>query len=79
MHLISNGINGVNINSLLQIVALLQIFSKSTQPIGFVKPNIIRISNYKVKYIRQVAGGLIIFFRNSRIIFFKTSWLNCEQ
>ena len=27
----------------------------------------------------QINGGLIMFFRNSRIRFFKTSGLNCEQ
>ena len=41
------------------------IFRKGTQP--------------KVKYIARINGGFIMFFGNSRIRFFQTSWLDCEQ
>ena len=55
------------------------IFSKGTQPFDFTKHNLIRELAYKVKYIIQINRGLIMFFRNSRITFFKISWLNCGQ
>ena len=37
-------------------------FSKATQPLAFIKHNIIRKLAYKVKYVSQINGGLIIFF-----------------
>ena len=58
------------------------ILSKATQPVDFIKPNIIQKLANKVKYINQINGGLIIFFfffKNSRIRFFYSIWLNCEQ
>ena len=38
------------------------ILSKATQPVDFIKPNIIQKLANKVKYINQINGGLIIFF-----------------
>ena len=55
------------------------VFSKSIQPFNFIKPNVIQKLAYKVQYISQINGGLILFFGNSIIRFFKTSWLDCEQ
>ena len=46
------------------------IFSKGTQPLDFIKRNVIRKLAYKVKYISQTNRGLIMFFGNSRIRFF---------
>ena len=47
----------------------------------FSKANILRKLASKVKYISQINRGLIMFcfVFNSRIRFFKISWLNCEQ
>ena len=83
-HLISNGLNGVIINSLqcrlwLCFKLLRSIFSKSTQPFDFIRRNIIWKLTYKVKYINEINEVLIIFFANSGIRFFKLSWLDCEQ
>ena len=50
------------------------LFSKATQPSDFIKPNVIRKLAYKVKYIGQINGGLIMFFRK-----FENSWLDCEK
>ena len=50
------------------------LFSKATQPSDFIKPNVIRKLAYKVKYIGQINGGLIMFFRK-----FENSWLYCEK
>ena len=48
------------------------IFSKATQLQDFIKPNVIRKLAYKVKYISQINGGLIMFFRKFKDqIFFK--------
>ena len=54
-------------------------FSKSTQPIDFIKHNLIKKLTYKIKYISQINGGLITLFGNSRIRFFLISWLHCEH
>ena len=48
---------------------LCSILSKGTQPFDFIKPNVISKLTYKVKYISQINGGLIMFFRDSRIRF----------
>ena len=86
LHLISNKLNGVNINSfgfvVFLCVSLCSIFSKYTQPFTFSKTNVIRKLAYKVKF-SQINVGLIVFsiFGNS-IRFFKISslsWLDCEQ
>ena len=51
------------------------ILSKATQPFDFIKPNIIQKLAYKVKYISQINGGLIMFFlENSKVRFFKVSF-----
>ena len=55
------------------------IFSKGKQPFDFIKRNVIRKLAYKVKYIGQINGGLIMFFANSRIRFLKISCLDCEN
>ena len=55
------------------------IFSKDTKAFDFTKCNAIRKLAYKVKYIRQINGGLIMFSANSRTRFSKISWLDCEQ
>ena len=76
-HLISNGLNWVNNNSLMLIVAmwicgykfLCSIFSKGTQRFDFIRRNVIQKLASKVKYI----------FGNLRIRFFKISWLDREQ
>ena len=39
-------------------------FSKGTQPFDFTKGNVIRKLAYKVKYIRQINGDLIMLFAN---------------
>ena len=49
---------------------LCTIYSKSTQRFDFIKHNIIQKLAYKVKYISQINGSLIVFFENSRIRFF---------
>ena len=58
---------------------LSSLFNKDTYPFDFIKPNVIWKLNFKVKYKCQVNGGLIMFFENSRIRFFKISWLDYEQ
>ena len=58
---------------------LCSIFSKGKQPFDFIKCNILQKLAYKVKYISQINGGLLMFFGNLRITFFKISWLDCEQ
>ena len=58
---------------------LCSLFNKDTYPFDFIKPNIIWKLNFKVKCISQINGGLIMFFENSGIRFFKISWLDCEQ
>ena len=50
---------------------LCSLFNKDTYPFDFIKPNVIWKLNCKVKYKCQVNGGLIMFFENSRIRFFK--------
>ena len=50
-----------------------------TQPFYFIKCNIIWKLANKVKNICQINGGLIMFFENSRLRFFKISRLICEQ
>ena len=47
------------------------MFSKGTQPFDFIKLNVIRKLAYKVKYIDQINGGLIMFFANLRVRFFE--------
>ena len=47
------------------------MFSKDTQPFDSIKCNLIQKLAYKVKYISQINGGLIMFFANSRIRFLK--------
>ena len=42
---------------------MFSIFSKAVQPYDFIKPNVIQKLAYKVKYISQINGGLIMFFR----------------
>ena len=71
--MISNGVNRVNINSLIFC-----IFSKGTQPTDSIKPHVILKLAYKVKYISQINGGLVMFFGNS-ITFFWITWHNNGQ
>ena len=47
------------------------MFSKGIQPFDFIKYNVIQKLAYKVQYISQINGDLLMFFRNVRIIFFK--------
>ena len=49
---------------------LCNIFCKSTQPFDFIKHNVIRKLAYKVNYIIQINGVLIMLFSNSRVRFF---------
>ena len=49
---------------------LCSIFSKGAQPFDFIKPNLIWKLTYKVQYISQINGGLIMFFQNLRIQLF---------
>ena len=49
---------------------LCTISNKSTHPFDNIKPNVIQRLAYKVKYISQINGGLIMFFGNLRIGFF---------
>ena len=39
------------------------IFTKATQSLDFIKPNLIRKLAHKVKYINQINGVLIMFFQ----------------
>ena len=43
-------------------------FAKGTQPFDFTKDNLIQKSVYKIKYIIQINGGLIMFFGNWEIL-----------
>ena len=47
------------------------MFSKGIQPFDFIKYNVIQKLAYKVQYISQINGDLLMFFRNVRIRFFK--------
>ena len=47
------------------------MFSKGIQPFDFIKYNVIQKLTYKVQYISQINGDLLMFFRNVRIRFFK--------
>ena len=73
--LLSNGLNGViyqpiDINWDLDFYRFLcSVFIKSTQTFDSMKPSVIWKLTYKVKYISQINGALIMFFRNSRIKF----------
>ena len=49
----------------------LSIFIKEPQHLNFIKRNRIWKLVYKVKYIGEINGGLIMFIENSRIRFFK--------
>ena len=42
------------------------ILSKATQPVDFIKPNVIQNLANRVKYISQINGGLIMFFSSIR-------------
>ena len=42
---------------------------EATQPFDFIKPNVIRKFGIKLKYISQINGGLIMFFRKFENIF----------
>ena len=53
---------------------LCSIFSKGAQPFDFIKPNLIWKLTYKVQYISQINGGLIMFFQNLRIQLFGLNW-----
>ena len=55
---------------------LYSLSSKGTQPCDSIKRT--TILAYKVKYISQINGSLILFFGNLRIRFFQISWLDCE-
>ena len=47
------------------------MFSKGTQPFVLIKCNaVIQKLTYKVKYIDQINGGLIMFFGNLKVKFF---------
>ena len=77
--LISNGLDGVNNNLGLCYKFLCSIFSKGTKLFDFMKRNIVWRLVYKVKCISHINEGLIMFFGNSRIRFFKIGWLDCGQ
>ena len=47
------------------------MFSKGIQPFDFIKYNVIQKLAYKVQYISQINGDLLMFFGNVRIRFFK--------
>ena len=74
LHLISNGPNGVNINLLTLTVLyykfLCSTFSKGTQPFDFIKRNIIQTLAYKIKYVVQINGCLIMLFGHLKGRFF---------
>ena len=63
--LISNGLNGVNINFLCS-----KYFGKGAQPFDFIKCNVICKSAYKFRYITEINGGLLLLYGNWRIKFF---------
>ena len=76
MHLISNGVYEVNINSLLWNVAfykfLCSIFSKGEKPFDLIKRNIIgKLENLKSQTHSQINGGLIMFLENREKYFSK--------
>ena len=52
------------------VISFCSMFSKCTQTCDFIKTNVIWKLTYKVKYITQINGGFIMFFRNSRVRFF---------
>ena len=58
---------------------LCSLLSKSAQPFDSIRRTIIWKLPYKVKDISQISRGLVMFFRNLRIRFFKISWLDCGQ
>ena len=74
-HLISNGLKELASThwhrQWLCYNFLCRIFNKGTQQFDFIKHSAIRKFSYKTKYISQNNGGLIMFFANSRIRFFK--------
>ena len=47
------------------------ILSKVTQPVDFIKPNVIQKLACKVKYISQINRGLIFFPESEDKIFLK--------
>ena len=55
------------------------MFSQDKEPFNFIKCSGIQKLAYKVKYIDQIYGSLIMFFGNLKVRFFKKiSLLNCE-
>ena len=77
LHFRSNQLNGVTSTHWLRwrlcYKFLCSIFSKGTEPFDYTKSNIIWKLTFNIKYINQINGGLILFFKNSRIFFF--NWL----
>ena len=59
-------LNGVNINALRKFWLCHRLFCrnvvKDIQPFDFIKRNVIQQLAYKTKCIRQINGGLIMFF-----------------
>ena len=59
-------LNGVTINSLTKFWLchglLFRNVVKDIQPFDFIKRNVIQQLAYKTKCIRQINGGLIMFF-----------------
>ena len=84
-HLISNGLNGVSINSLtllwLYYKYLRNIFSKGTQTFNFMKPNVIWKLSYRVKYINKINGDFRfhVFWKFKNKIFLNSIVNNMEK
>ena len=57
---------------------LCSMFSEGKEPFDIIKRYVIQKLAYKVKDNDQINGGLM-FFRNSRVRFFKISLVDCEQ
>ena len=70
LHLISNGLNEsiIDIDCWFIHKFLCSIFSKGTQPFDFIKRTVIWKLGYKGKYISQINGGLIMFFKNKILL-----------
>ena len=73
LHLIINGLIGVDINSWTRLWVILSfcvLYLVKTQPFDSIKCTIIRKLAYKAQYISEISRGLIMFFGNLGIRYF---------